>query len=185
MFSTGASSTRHVPTLETVMTVMDILSSYLNRPTDTHQDFDEVASEVPADALGSGIAEAFRSDRTPDFGQMAASLLGQSNPQQKAGLLEQLASAIGPGIWSTIGGGALGRFMQGRSAADATLTPAAEVAEVTDEQVKEIADAARQNDPGILDRVGAYYAQHPQVVKVLGGAALAIALGQIANRMKR
>ena len=165
------------------MTVMDILSSYLTRPTDTHQDFDEVASQVPADALGHGIAEAFRSDRTPDFGQMAASLFGQSNPQQKAGLLAQLASAIGPALWSTIAGGALGRFMQGRSAAD--VAPAAEVAEVTEEQVKEIADAARQNDPGVLDRVGDYYAQHPQIVKVLGGAALAIALGQIANRMKR
>jgi uncharacterized membrane protein YeaQ/YmgE (transglycosylase-associated protein family) len=31
----------------------------------------------------------------------------------------------------------------------------------------------------------AYYAQHPEVVKVLGGAALAIALGQAAMRMKR
>ena len=48
-----------------------------------------------------------------------------------------------------------------------------------------MAQAAEKQDPGVLDRVGAYYAQHPEVFKVLGGAAMAIALGQIATRMKR
>jgi len=72
------------------MSVMYILKSYLERPTGTNQDFDEVASQVPAEALGSGIADAFRSDRTADFGQMAASLFGRSNAQQQAGLLGQL-----------------------------------------------------------------------------------------------
>jgi hypothetical protein len=37
----------------------------------------------------------------------------------------------------------------------------------------------------VLDRVGVFYSQHPEVVKVLGGAALTIALGQVAKRMKR
>lgn len=167
------------------MSVMDILNSYLTRPTDTQQDFDEVAGQVPADALGSGLAEAFRSDRTPAFADMASSLFGQSNAQQKAGLLAQLASAVGPAILSTIAGGALGRFMQGRSPGTAAQAPAADVAQVSDAQVREIAEAAQQSDPSVLDRVGSFYAQHPQVVKVLGGAALAIALGQMANRMKR
>jgi hypothetical protein len=36
-----------------------------------------------------------------------------------------------------------------------------------------------------MDRVGGFYAEHPEIVKGLGGAALAIALGQIANRMRR
>lgn len=166
------------------MSVMDILNSYLERPTDTHQDFDEVASQVPAAALGSGLAEAFRSERTPAFGDMASSLFGQSNPEQRAGLLAQLASAVGPALLSTIAGGALGRFMQGRSAAAAAQAPADDVAQVSEEQVKEIATAAQQSDPNVLDRVGSYYAQHPQIIKVLGGAALAIALGQIAQRMK-
>jgi hypothetical protein len=48
-----------------------------------------------------------------------------------------------------------------------------------------MATAAEKQDPSVLDRVGAYYAQHPEVVKVLGGAALAIALGQVAKRMNR
>ena len=75
------------------MSVMDILKSYLDRPTDTHQDFDEVARQVPTDALAGGLADAFRSDRTPDFGQMVSSLFTGSNAQQRSGLLQQLASA--------------------------------------------------------------------------------------------
>ena len=51
--------------------------------------------------------------------------------------------------------------------------------------MREIATAAQKQDPSVLDRVGAYYAEHPLVVKVLGGAALAIALAQVANRLKR
>lgn len=51
--------------------------------------------------------------------------------------------------------------------------------------MQEIAVAAEKKDPSVLDKVGAYYAQHPELVKILGGAALAIALGQMATRMKR
>ena len=169
------------------MNVMDILKSYAERPTDTQQDFDEVARLVPADALGSGIADAMRSDKTPDFGSMAANLFGGSNPQQRSGMLGQLIRSLGPALLSTVAGGALGRALQGRAGAEAApaeLSPA-DLAQVTPEQVREIATAAQKQDPTVLDRVGAYYAEHPQVVKELGGAALAIALGQMAQRMKR
>jgi hypothetical protein len=36
-----------------------------------------------------------------------------------------------------------------------------------------------------MDRIGSFYAKNPEVVKVLGGAALAIALGRLANRNPR
>jgi hypothetical protein len=41
---------------EFAMALTDILSPYANRPTSTEEDFDEVAKQVPADALGDGIA---------------------------------------------------------------------------------------------------------------------------------
>lgn len=172
------------------MSVMDILKSYIDRPTDTHQDFDEVARQVPAETLGGGIADALRSDKTPDFGQMAASLFGGSNGQQQAGLLGQLIRSVGPALFSSVAGGVLGRMLQGRgTASDSTPTSRdiseTEASQLSPDQVREIATEAQKQDPSVLDRVGAYYAQHPEVVKVLGGAALAIALGQVANRMKR
>jgi hypothetical protein len=168
------------------MSVMDILKSYVDRPTDTHQDFDEVSRQVPAEALGGGIAEAFRSERTPDFGSMVSSLFGGSNPQQRAGLLGQLVRTIGPGVLASIAGGAFAKLRQSASGdpSPAEISPAT-AASVSPDQVKEIATAAQKEDPSVLDRVGAYYGQHPEVVKILGGAALAIALGQIGNRLKR
>ena len=167
------------------MNIMDILKQYADRPTDTQTDFDEVARQVPPDVLGNGIAQAFRSDQTPSFGTMIGSLLGGSNSQQRAGLLNQLIGAVGPTLLSGIAGGALGRLLQGaRGAAKPTLTPG-DAEQLTPQQVQEIAVAAEKQDPSVLDRVGAYYAQHPELVKILGGTALAIALGQMATRMKR
>lgn len=167
------------------MNIMDILKQYADRPTDTQTDFDEVARQVPPDVLGNGIAQAFRSDQTPSFGTMIGSLLGGSNSQQRAGLLNQLIGAIGPTLLSGIAGGALGRLLQGaRGAATPALTPG-DAEQLTPQQMQEIAVAAEKQDPSVLDRAGAFYAQHPELVKILGGTALAIALGQMATRMKR
>ncbi|MGZ9075065.1 MAG: hypothetical protein ACXW13_04750 [Burkholderiaceae bacterium] len=167
------------------MNVMDILKQYAERPTDTETDFDEVARQVPPDVLGSGIAQAFRSDQTPSFGEMMGSLLSGSNVQQRTGLLNQLIQAVGPAVLSGAAGGVLGRLLQSvQGKSQPTLTPS-EAEQLTPQQVQEIAVAAEKKDPGVLDKVGAFYAQYPELVKVLGGAALAIALGQVATRMKR
>jgi hypothetical protein len=163
--------------------IVDILRQYAERPTDTHTDFDEVAREVPRDVLGDGLAQALRSDRTPAFGELAGRLFGNSNPGLRAGLLNQLIRSLGPAVLSSIAGGALSRFQKGAGAATPEVSPD-DAASVTPDQVREIADEAEKKDPGLLDRVGEIYAQHPDVFKVLGGSVLAIALGRMAQRVK-
>jgi len=168
------------------MNVIDILKSYAERPTDTTQDFDEVARAVPASTLGEGLADAFKSDRTADFASLAASLFGGSSPQQRAGLVGQLIRSVAPAVLSTIAGGMLGKVARASTPTqgDADIAPE-QASQLSEAEVRELAAAAQNQDPSVLDRVGSYYAQHPEVVKVLGGAALAVALGQIAQRMKR
>ncbi|MGM9486138.1 hypothetical protein [Ideonella sp. YS5] len=161
---------------------MDILRQYAERPTDTHTDFDEVAREVPRDVLSDGMAQAMRSDQTPAFADLTSRLFGQSDPNQRAGLLGQLIRSLGPGLLSSIAGGALARLGQGAGAQP--QVSAADAAGVSSEQVREIADEAARKDPSLPDRVGELYAQHPEVFKILGGSVLAIALGQMAKRMK-
>lgn len=163
---------------------MDILQQYASRATDTHQDFDEVAGQVPKDVLGDGLSHALRSDRTPPFGDMVGQLFGNSNAEQRAGLLTQLIRAIGPGALAGLAGGVLGRLGQSAGSGRAEVSPT-DAQSISPEQAREIAAAAEKKDPSVLDKVGTYYAQHPEVMKVLGGAALAIALGQMATRMKR
>ena len=86
---------------------------------------------------------------------------------------------------SGLAGGALGRIFQGGRPDAAPKVSPADVVDVTPDQVREVATAAEKSDPSIMDRIGAYYAENPEVVKVLGGTALAIALGQMATRMRR
>ena len=69
-------------------------------PDTVHDDFDQVAQAAPQPALADGLAEAFRSDQTPDFGQMTANLYSNSNPQQQAGLLNTILKYAGPSILS-------------------------------------------------------------------------------------
>jgi len=80
-------------------------------------------------------------------------------------------------VLSSIARGALGQLAQPgatvqRSDADA----------VDASQAGELAAAAHAQDPGIVDRVGSFYSQHPTVAKALGAAALAVAMKHLANR---
>jgi hypothetical protein len=52
---------------------------------------------------------------------------------------------------------------------------------VTPAQAAELAAAAHAKDP-IVDRVGSFHSKHPQVVKALGAAALAVAMSHVARR---
>ena len=56
---------------------------------------------------------------------------------------------------------------------------------MTPEQVQQIAEKAEQDNPGIMDRMGEFYAEHPQLVKGLGGVALALVLGRMAQGVRR
>jgi hypothetical protein len=169
------------------MGLMDILQQYTNatgsQPDITHEHFDEVARAAPPEIVGKGVADAFRADSTPPFGEMVGQMFGRSNPQQQAGVLNQLLRSIGPGVLSALGGGILGRMSAPANAGVPQLTPE-QASQLTPEQVQEIATRAEQHDPTVLDRIGGFYAQHPQLVKTLGSAALAIALAGVANRMR-
>lgn len=163
------------------MALMDILRQYATGTAtpQTEQHFDEVATQAPPDVLRRGITEALASDKTAPFPDLVAQLFQQSNPQQRAGLLNNLLGSINPAVLSSIAGGALGSILgTGNAQAAPQVTPA-QASQVSPGQVAEVAKHAEQHDPSVIDRVGGFYAQHPQVVKALGGIALAIALGKM------
>lgn len=84
-------------------------------------------------------------------------------------------------------GGLLGSLLGGggmsQSAAPPQITPQ-DAEKLSPEEVQELAHRAEQENPGIIDQMSRYYAQNPQLFKALGGAALAVALGQIAQRRR-
>ncbi|WP_426196061.1 hypothetical protein [Massilia sp. DWR3-1-1] len=155
-------------------------------PDQAVDDFDRVAASAPSEQLAQGVSQAFRSDDTPPFPQMLGNLFGNSNSGQQAGMLNQLIGSIGPGVLASLAGGVLGNILGGDRQAPAApqITPE-QASQLSPQQVQDIAAQAEQDNPGIVDRMGAFYAQHPQLVKGLGGAALAIALGHMAQGMRR
>jgi len=145
-------------------------------------DFDQVAQNAPRASIAQGIASALRSDQTPPFPQMVSQLFGQSNPDQRAGMLNKLLGGAGGGLLSSVAGGALGKIFGGN--APSQVTPE-QAAQVSPEQVQELAEKAQQENPGIVDRMGDFYAEHPTLIKAAGGAALAVALGYMANNIRK
>jgi len=125
-------------------------------PANPHEDFQQVAQTAPPNVVSSGIAQAFRSDRTPPFPEMLANLFGQSDPMQLAEVINRLLGE--------------GRF-----------TPE-QANRVSPDQVKEMAAQAEKQHPSVVDEVSSFYAQHPEVMKAAGGLALTIALQHILQR---
>jgi hypothetical protein len=147
-------------------------------PSTVHDDFDEVARAAPSSAVADGLAAAFRSDHTPEFGDMLSQLFGQSPPDQRARILNDLIASVGP----QVAGAILGRF-QG-AAPPAGPVDGSTAARVPPAAVSEIAAAAEKKDPSIIERISQAYARQPQLVKTLGKVALTVALAQIANRQR-
>lgn len=169
-----------------------LLQQYLggNAPStnDAQAHFDQVAQNASPSTLSQGLAAMFHSDQTPSFGQSASQLFGQANPNQQAGMLNQLIAGMGPAVLSSLlsgAGGAAIASVLGKSATNptATITPE-QASQLTPEQVQQMADHAQQNNPSIVDHMSDFYAQHSGLIKTLGGAALAIALAKMADGSK-
>ena len=140
-----------------------------------HEDFQQVAQAAPKEVVASGLTQAFQSDRTPPFPQMLANLFSQSNPDQRAGLLNRIMDAIGPGAAASVPG------LNSLSANAAGVTTA-QASQVSPAQVQQLAEHAERQNPSVVNEVSDFYAQHPQVVKAVGGLALSIALQHMLRR---
>ena len=161
----------------------DVLKHYATGsgrvPENINEHFDQVAQAAPKSSIADGLAAAFRSDQTPAFGNMVSSLFGQSSGEQKAGMLNQLLPALGPGVLSQVaGGGALAGLLGG---GNKSITPE-QAQQISPDLVRQLATHAEKSDPSIVDKTSTFYAQHPTLVKTLGGTVLSIALAKVAQR---
>ena len=150
-------------------------------PAPAQDQFHQLAQSTAPDVLSRGLAAAFNSDQTPDFGAMVAHMFGQANPEQKTGIVNRLLAGVGPaaiGLLSQLG--MKGLAVQGGAATPNLSTE--QVAQLSTGQVQQIATHAQSVNPGIVESMSNFYAQHPVLVKTLGAAALAIIVGNIRNR---
>lgn len=173
-----------------------LLNQYLGGAVSQQADqhFDQAAANTPPDILSGALASMFRSDQTPAFGQMAGQLFGQSSPNQQASMLNTILASVGPAVLASMmnkggAGGGLGGLggllgqLTGSSGGVPQLTPA-QASQISPDQVQILADKAEQQNPGIVDQLSNFYAQHPTLVKTVGAAALSIALAKIAEAQR-
>jgi hypothetical protein len=177
-----------------------ILERYAGQddPDGDNDDFDHVAQHAPPAVVSQGVAEAFRSDRTPPFPNMLGQMFGQSDPNTRAGILNHLIAAAGPAIisgafgggrpGSSMGGlgGLLGGLLGGGGVGQTTppqITPE-QASQVPAEAVEELAREAQHKDPDVISRVSDFAAQNPALVKGLGAVALGIALKHLAGQKR-
>ena len=146
---------------------------------DIHAAFDKVSGAVPHAALTEGISHVFNSDQTPPFEQMLGGLFGQSSPDQKAAILNQVLSSLGPRTGQVLGGigglGGLASVLQGGA------VTATQAQQISPEVVQAIAQKARAINPGVVDAVSGFYAKNPQLVKAIGAGALALLMSRLSK----
>jgi hypothetical protein len=109
--------------------------------------------------------------------ETVSSVFRQSNPDQQAGLLNQPVGAIGPAALASVPG--LKELAGSSGGPTVTSQQASQISEL---QVQEVVARAQRDNPSVVDQVSGFYAQHPDVVKALGGAAITIAIQHIARR---
>ena len=167
--------------LEAVTDIVDrYQSGNYGRPNDstTHEDYQQVVQSAPQDVVANGIAGMFRSNDTPPFPEMISNLFAQSNQNQRAGLLNHLLSAVPPAAIAALPGlSSLGGLLGGnRDAVDNVAN------QLSPDQVRQITTHAEAQDPGIVEKVSGFYAQHPGLMKAVGGMALAVAMKHMTKR---
>jgi len=89
-----------------------------------------------------------------------------------------MVGAVGPAALADIP--ALKKLM-GSPSGEQPVT-AVTASQISPAQVQHLANEAQRGNPSIVDQVSGFYAQHPDVIKALGGTAIAIALQHIARR---
>ena len=158
--------------------LMGVLEQYANssnaNTANAEQDFDQVSQTASQSHVAGGLAEAFRSDQTPPFAHMLATLFSNSDGQQRAGILNRLLSSAGPAS----GSGLLNNLFGGAS----QVTPD-QAQQVPPDAVRQLAEKVQQNNPSIIDEASNFYAQHPTLVKTLGAGSLALIMSHMSRNL--
>ncbi|MBV9038969.1 MAG: hypothetical protein JO182_31075 [Acidobacteriaceae bacterium] len=174
-----------VPTQEAKNAVWNqikaIDSTYADLTCDLRQQSEaeewEALQKAPPQSLASGLAAAFRSDQTPAFPSMLSNLFGNSDPQQRAGLLNHLLASAGPGLLGAALPGGLGGLLKGGS----TITPE-QAQQISPQAIQSMAEHAEKSNPSIIDQVSNFYSQHPKTIQALGVGAMAMIMSNMTKR---
>jgi len=141
------------------------------------QDFVAVVQHLPAEHVTSGLAEAMHSEQTPPFEDMVSESFERGDGHLRAGMLKRLLDVAGPEVVKPlVDGGVLPRTADGGPFVDTGFVQTLDA-----NVVRRIAREAVQGKPAVIHRMSEFYAVDPDAGRTLGGVALSVALGKIAE----
>jgi hypothetical protein len=142
-----------------------------SNPGDAAQHYQQIATQLPPSALSGALGAIFRSAQTGTFGQNISSMFGQSDPNQRAGILNTMLAAGGSDILAKLG----------LSPGTTQVSPQ-QAQQISPAAVEEAANHAQSHDPSIIERASGFYAQHPTLVQAMGAGAALIALQHLSKK---
>jgi len=140
---------------------------------DAHAHFDQIASAVPSDLMGSVIGPALGTLSTGDVMQHVLSSATQMNPEQRGSLVGSLLGGL------TSPGGDTTSLLNQLGINSAV---AQDPSSATPEEVAKLAAHAHENEPGVFNSAMSFYAQHPTLVKTFGALAVGAIVSQLAKK---
>jgi hypothetical protein len=161
--------------LDNVKTLLSQYSAGSSANENAGLHFDQLAQSADAGMLAPGISAAMRSDQTPPFADIVSQLFTNGTGAQKAGMLSALLSAASPEQRAQLSG------LLGGAAANQPLTEQ-HVSNLSSQDVASMARTVEEKNPGIIETMSSFYAQHPTLVKTLGTTAMMIAMRKIAEQ---
>ena len=159
-----------------------LLKQFTGNNPATAEQFEQLTQGMPTSSIAGGLAEVFRSVETPPFAQLAAQLFSNGNGQQQASVLNTLLAALGPSLLSKFAGNNTSSPLASLLQSGQTAVSVEQAATVKPEEVQALAEEAEKHDSSVIDKLSHVYAEHPELIKSLGAAALTIAAAYIAKQ---
>jgi hypothetical protein len=162
------------------MGLVNKLGQMLGDATKGNLDLEKLSKSSPQD-LTQGIMQAFRSDQTPPFGEMASQLFSKADPQQKSGLLNTILGAIGPNALGQLGADQGGLRNILNSLQTGRVSPE-QAEQVSPQEFGRLADQAEKQNPTVIERISQFVSQNPGMLKSLGGTAVALVTSKFTGK---
>ena len=162
------------------MGLLEILAQALDKDDANKADaLNQAAQNMSPAVISRGLAETFRSDQTPEVGNMVGQMFGQSDGQQQAGMLNAIIKSLGPAATAALAGGVLNTIMDAR---DKQVSPE-QAAQLTPQQVEEVVNQAQASNPGVVDQLADFYANNKGLVNTIGGIAASVMLMKLKDHL--
>lgn len=146
------------------------------------QDFVTIAQQVPAEEVTGGLVQAIHSEQTPPFDELMRDSYARADVAQRKEMLKRLLDGAHPAVLRPLVDNNVLHYIGTDGGSMAGVYVDDDIAErLSPDVFQQIAREASSLDPEVVSKMSEFYADDPHAGRTLGGAALSVALGKMAE----